>query len=147
MGSKKGGAEGGTEEKGGDDDRATGLAKSGEEWKQWREKPVMQLLTNGDVEPKTRARQNLLHAISLYLAGLAVMAGYGVAVYIRADSYWEKPLGFVTAAAVVVFDVCLVVLAGPQCASKTATSILTMTVYRVVVSHYIFSVAKYFTEK
>ena len=129
MGSKKG-AEG-KEEKGGDDDRATSLAKN-DEWKQWREKPVMQLLTAGDVEPKTRARQNLLHAISLYLAGLAVMVGYGVAVYIRADSYWEKPLGFVTAAAVVVFDVCLVVLAGPQCASKTATSILTMTVYRVV---------------
>ncbi len=66
--------------------------------------PVQALLTNEelikDVESlkyKTEVRKT---ATKYYIIGVLFLIGYSIIIWFKAANYWEKPLGFVTMAAV-----------------------------------------------
>jgi hypothetical protein len=72
--------------------------------KKWLDMPVQALLTNEelikDVESlkyKTEVRKT---ATKYYIIGVLFLIGYSIIIWFKAANYWEKPLGFVTMAAV-----------------------------------------------
>jgi hypothetical protein len=102
----------------------------------WKDEPISSILTTEELVAATPSlslkRNNKTTAMMLYGAGLLVLFGYSIAIYLKAATFWEKPLGFVTMAAVLVYDGSMLLVSGNSSARETALNIFVMTMYRVV---------------
>ena len=88
------------EQAGSDDDDCTD--KYGE--KKWMDMAVCSLLSNDQIIENTAALQAKKSvqstALMYYCVGMLILLGYAFVIYVKATTFWEKPLGFVTMAAV-----------------------------------------------
>lgn len=77
----------------------------------WKDQPISSVLTQHEIVQDTELatkRTNFCMASTLFGVGLLILLGYSLAIFFKAKTY----LGFVTIAAVLAYDLTLIVVAG-----------------------------------
>ena len=102
----------------------------------WKDQSVSSILSLEEIIRQTpnlaKKRTNYSIALVLFVLSAIVLVVYSVAIFIRANDWWEKPLGFITMAACLVYDGSLLLVSKHYSVKDTAKTVMIMTVYRVV---------------